>query len=101
MAGRVERELREGSGPITAEPDRRWERFAEGFAAARGGAAGTVTLDRHTAPDGVVIYRKTVGGRTSCYRSGSVGGVVTGFGNADGHGAGGTTCPSNVSWKRH
>ena len=101
MAGRVDRELRKGSNPITAEPERKWERFAEAFAAARSGAAGSVTLDSYTAPDGVIIYRKTVAGRTSCYRSGSVGGLVTGFGNADGHGAGRTTCPSNVSWSRH
>ena len=100
MAGRVDRELRQGSSPITAEPERKWERFAEAFAAARTGTADTVTLDSYTAPDGVVIYRKTVHGRASCYRSGSVGGLVTGFGNADGHGAGRTSCPSNVSWRR-
>lgn len=101
MAGRVDRELRKGASPITAEPERKWERFAEAFAAARKGGSSTVTLDSYTGPDGVVVYRKTVGGRLSCYRSGSVGGLVTGFGAADGHGAGNTPCPTGVSWTRH
>jgi hypothetical protein len=101
MAGRVDRELRKGASPITAEPERKWERFAEAFAAARAGAERTVTLDSYTSPDGVVTYRKTVGDRVACYRSGSVGGLVTGFGSADGQGAGSTNCPSGVRWTRH
>jgi hypothetical protein len=101
MAGRVDRELRKGAGVITAEPDRKWERFAEAFAAARTGATRAVTLDSYTEPDGVIVYRKTVGDRVSCYRSGSVGGLATRFGVADGHGAGTTSCPTGVSWTRH
>jgi hypothetical protein len=101
MAGPVDRELRKGGSPITAEPERKWERFAAAFAAARKDASRSVTLDSYTAPDGVVVYRKTVGGRVSCYRSGSVGGLVTGFGSADGQGAGTTSCPTGVSWTRH
>lgn len=100
MAGQVDRDLRKGSSPITAEPERKWERFAEAFAAARASRPPGLTLESYTAPDGVTIYRKTVAGRPRCYRSGSVGGLVTGFGNADGHGAGRTTCPTNVSWTR-
>ena len=99
MAGRVDRALSEGGSPISAEPERKWERFADAFAAART-SAPPVTLESYEAPDGVTIYRKTVAGRTSCYRSGSVGGLVTGFGNADLHGAGRTTCPTSVSWTR-
>lgn len=101
MAGRVDRELRKGASPITAEPEHKWERFAAAFAAARTGADRTVTLDSYTSPDGVVTYRKTVGDRVACYRSGSVGGLVTGFGSADGQGAGSTSCPSGVRWTRH
>ena len=101
MAGRVDRELRKGASPITAEPDRKWERFADAVAGARSGSTRTVTLDSYTSPDGVIIYRKTVGARVSCYRSGSVGGLVTGFGAADTAGAGGTACPSGVRWTRH
>jgi hypothetical protein len=101
MAGRIDRELRKGASPISAEPERKWERFAEAFAAARKGGDRTVTLDSYKSPDGVIIYRKTVGGRSSCYRTGSVGGLVTGFGNADLHGASIMDCPRGLSWTRH
>jgi len=96
MAGRVDRELRNGSSPITAEPERKWERFAEAVAGARVNSGGAVTLDSYTAGDGVVVYRKTVGGRTRCYQSGSVGGL----GPADGRSAGSVSCPAGVDWKR-
>jgi hypothetical protein len=101
MAGRVDRELRKGSSLITAEPERKYERFAAAFAAARTSRSYSITLESYEAPDGVVIYRRTINGQRSCYRSGSVGGLVTGFGNADLHGAGNTACPSGVSWTRH
>ena len=101
MAGRIDRALRKGASPISAEPERKWERFAEAFAAARKGGDRTVTLDSYTSPDGVIIYRKTIGGRSSCYRTGSVGGLVTGFGNADLHGASIMDCPRGLSWTRH
>ena len=101
MAGRIDRELRKGASPISAEPERKWERFAEAFAAARKGGDNTVTRDRYTSPDGVVIYRTTIGGRSRCYRSGSVGGMVTGFGNADLHGASIMDCPKGLSWTRY
>jgi hypothetical protein len=101
MAGAADRALRKGSSPITAEPERKWERFAEAVAAARTSRSYAPTFDRYEAPDGVVIYRKTINGRSSCYRGGSVGGLVTGFGNADLRGAGGTACPTGVSWTRH
>ena len=97
MAGAADRELRNGSSPITAEPDRKWERFASAFAAARKSASRDTMLESHTAADGVTIYRKTVGERVRCYRSGSVGGL----GPADGQSAGNVPCPSGVSWARH
>lgn len=96
MAGRIDRELRKGGSPITAEPDRKWERFADAVAGARVAPAGDVTLAVHTAPDGVTIYRKTLGTRVRCYRSGSVGGP----GPADGQSAGNIPCPTGVSWTR-
>ena len=101
MAGRIDRELRNGSSPISAEPERKWERFAEAFAAARTSSDRSVTLDSYTSPDGVIIYRRTTAGKARCYRSGSVGGLVTGFGNADLHGASIMDCPSGLSWTRH
>ncbi|QNA88821.1 hypothetical protein G4G28_10555 [Massilia sp. Dwa41.01b] len=97
MAGRIDRELRKGGSPITAEPDRKWQRFAEAVAGAHAEPGGAVTLARYTAPDGVTIYRKTVGSRVRCYRSGSVGGL----GPADGRSAGVMAdCPVGVSWTR-
>ena len=101
MAGRIDRELRNGSSPISAEPERKWERFAEAFAAARTSSDRSVTLDSYTSPDGVIIYRRTTADKARCYRSGSVGGLVTGFGNADLHGASIMDCPSGLSWTRH
>ncbi|MGX4640149.1 hypothetical protein [Massilia sp. SYSU DXS3249] len=101
MAGSVDRALRKGSSPITAEPDRKWERFAEAFAAARKDVGNTVTLDSYTAPDGVIIYRKTAGSRVACYRSGSAGGPVTASGRPlDTSGAGSVPCPTGVPWMR-
>ena len=100
MAGSVDRALRNGSSPITAEPERKWERFAEAFAAARTSKSYTMTLESWTDPEGTVFYRKTIAGRKHCYRGGSVGGLVTGFGSADGRGAFATPCPSGASWTR-
>ncbi|XYJ08882.1 hypothetical protein ACSUZJ_15930 [Telluria sp. B2] len=96
MAGRIARELPADSSPITAEPDRKWERFAGMVAGARVDAGRSVSLDSYTASDGVTIYRKTVGGRARCYMSGSVGGL----GPADGHSAGNVPCPPGVRWTR-
>jgi hypothetical protein len=68
-------------------------------------AGGAVTLDSHTAGDGVIIYRKTVGGRVRCHASGSVRGIVSGIpgsaGRADSRTAGPVSCPTGVSWRRH
>lgn len=97
MAGGVDRALRNGVSPIGAEPERKWERFAAAFAAARTGVALDTVLESHTAADGVTVYRKTVGERVTCYRSGSVGGL----GPADGHTAGNIRCPTGASWTRH
>lgn len=100
MAGAVDRALRNGSspgsGPIAAEPERKWERFAAAFTAARTSVYRDTILESHTAADGVTIGRKTVGDRVACYRSGSVGGL----GPADGHSAGNIRCPAGASWTR-
>ena len=66
--------------------------------AARTSVSRDTILESHTAADGVTIYRKTVGDRVACYRSGSVGGL----GPADGGSAGSVShCPTGVSWTRH
>lgn len=96
MAGGIDRALRNGASPITAEPERKWERFAGMVASARTSAAA-VSLDSYTAPDGITVYRKTVGERVRCYVGGSVGGI----GPADGRSAGNIACPTGVRWTRH
>jgi hypothetical protein len=96
MAGRIGRELGNGANPLGAEPEGKWERFADTVASARLDAGHGVSLDSHTAPDGVVVYRKTVGNRVRCYRSGSVGGINP----SDGHSAGNIACPTGVRWTR-
>lgn len=96
MAGRVDRELRKGGSPITAEPDRKWERFASMVASARKSDGMSGTVEQYTADDGITIYRKTVGNRVACYRGGSVGGIST----ADGRTAGNIRCPPGVRWTR-
>lgn len=96
MAGRVDRELGNGASPFSAAPERKWERFADTVASARLDAGRGVSLDSYTAPDGVTVYRKTVGGRVRCYRSGSVGGINP----SDGHSAGNIACPAGVRWTR-
>lgn len=96
MAGRVDRELGNGASPLSAAPERKWERFADTVANARLDAGSGVSLDSYTAPDGVTVYRKTVGNRVRCYRSGSVGGINP----SDGHSAGNVACPAAVRWTR-
>ena len=96
MAGRISREMHIGSSPITTEPEQKWGRFDAMVADARAGASRSVSLDSYTAPDGVIVYRKTVGDRVRCYVSGSVGGINT----ADGHSAGNIACPTGVRWTR-
>ncbi len=96
MARRIGAEPDQGGSPIGAEPERKWERFADTVGAAHRSGGMTGTLDSHTPGDGVVTYRKTVGLRVRCYRSGSVGGI----GPADGQSAGNVPCPTGVRWNR-
>lgn len=100
MAGRVDRELGNGASALGAAPERKWERFADTVASARIDTGSGVSLDSYVAPDGVTVYRKTVGNRVRCYRSGSVGGIVGSSGTADGHSAGNIACPTGVRWTR-
>ena len=96
LAARIARELPKGDNPLTAEPETRWAHFNDTVAGARrtGSMAGSV--DSHTAADGVIVYRKTVGSRVRCYRSGGVGGLNP----SDGQTAGSVPCPTGVRWTR-
>ena len=96
LAGRISRELPPGDSTMTAEPVRKWEQFGALVADARRTGSMAGTLDSHTAADGVIVYRKIVGMRVRCYRSGSVGGINP----SDGQTAGNIPCPTGVRWTR-
>jgi hypothetical protein len=83
---------------VPLEADTPWGRFQRGLEAAHVERSMSAHLDSYTSPDGVVIYRRRVGGRTSCYRTGSVGlGIADAGGVND---AGAVACPSGVTWTR-
>jgi hypothetical protein len=71
--GKIDRDLR-GRAPIVPleKPDSAQARFERGMAAAFIDRSLTMTMDRYTSPDGVVITRITQGGGTACYMSGTV-----------------------------
>jgi hypothetical protein len=96
QAGRIDRELRNGKSGVPREADTTWARFQRGLEAAHVDRSMSARMDSYTSPDGVVIYRQRVGGRTLCYRTGSVGlGVAGARGVND---AGPVQCPSGVTW---
>lgn len=97
-AGRIDRELRGGKSGVPLEADTPWARFQRGLEDAHIDRSLSATEDSYTAPDGVVIYRRRVGSRVTCYRTGSVGlGVAGAVGIND---AGSITCPKGVVWQR-
>lgn len=96
LVGRISRELPAGDSAMTAEPVRKWEQFGALVADARRTGSMAGSLDSHTAADGVIVYRKIVGSRVRCYRSGSVGGINP----SDGQTAGNIPCPTGVRWTR-
>jgi len=98
QAGRIDRELRGGKSGVPLEADTPWARFRRGVEAAHVERSMSVVEDSYTSPDGVVIYRRRIGSRTFCYRTGSVGlGIAGARGVND---AGPVTCPSGVTWSR-
>lgn len=97
-AGRIDRELRGGKSGVPLEADTPWARFQRGLEDAHIDRSLNATEDSYTSPDGVVIYRRRVGSRVTCYRTGSVGlGVAGAVGIND---AGSITCPKGVVWQR-
>jgi len=98
QAGRIDRELRGGKSGVPLEADTPWARFQRGLEAAHVERSMSVIEDSYTSPDGVVIYRRRIGSRTICYRTGSVGlGIAGARGVND---AGPVSCPSGVTWTR-
>ena len=98
QAGRIDRELRGGKSGVPLEADTPWARFQRGLEAAHVERSMSVIEDSYTSPDGVVIYRRRIGSRTICYRTGSVGlGIAGARGVND---AGPISCPTGVTWTR-
>ena len=102
MAGRIDRELRNGASPISAEPERKWERFAQAFAEARTSRSYSMTLEDYT--DGgrhcrlPQDHRRTNELLPQRQRRRPGHGLRQCRG---GRGAGYTPCPTGVSWTRH
>lgn len=98
QAGRIDRELRGGKSGVPLEADTPWARFQRGLEAAHVERSMSVIEDSYTSPDGVVIYRRRIGSRTICYRTGSVGLGVAGARGVNE--AGPVDCPAGVTWSR-
>jgi hypothetical protein len=88
QAGRVDRQLRGGKSGVPKDADTPWARFVRGVDDAYIDTSTTGGLDSYTSPDGVVIYRLTVGKRVTCSMTGSIGR------------AGKVNCPAGVPWHR-
>lgn len=88
QAGRVDRQLRGGKSGVPKEADTPWARFVRGVDDAHIDTSTTGGLDSYTSPDGVVIYRLTVGKRVTCSMTGGIGR------------AGKVNCPAGVPWHR-
>jgi len=95
-ASRVARTIAHEMRSTPSDTDTPWSRLGRDVDAAHSGAG--VWQDSYTAPDGTIIYRKHVGGRTICRMSGSVGpenGILKGVNDA-----GSISCPTRTQWKR-
>jgi hypothetical protein len=99
QAGRIDRELRKGKSGVPDEPDTPMGRFRRGLERAYNDRSRTVIEDSYTSPDGVVIYRRRIGNKSICYRSGSVSPLGM-PGMLMPNEAGNVRCPSGVQWKK-
>ena len=108
-AGAVDHELRKGKLAPLDPGDNKWQRFAEAVSNARVDTSRTLVSESYTAPDGVIVYRFRLGGRTWCRTGGDIrpspfgaqaGGAAL-FDKAGGGGFAGTIeCPTRVQFKR-
>jgi hypothetical protein len=99
QAGRIDRALRGGKSGVPDEPDTPMGRFRRGLERAYNDRSRTVIEDSYTSPDGVIIYRRRIGNKSICYRSGSVSPLGM-HGMEMPNEAGNVTCPSGVQWKK-
>jgi len=107
-AGAVDHELRKGKLAPLEPGDNKWERFAQAVGNARVDTSRTLVSESYTAPDGVIVYRFRLGGRTWCRTGGDIrpspfgaqaGGAAL-FDKAGGGGFAGTVrCPTRVDFK--
>ena len=96
QASRVARTIARELPAVPSGAETPWTRFGRDVDAAHLEAG--VWQDSYTAPDGTIIYRKHIGGRTFCRMSGNVGpenGVIKGIDEA-----GSIACPTRTQWKR-
>jgi len=108
-AGAVDHDLRNGKLAPLEPGDNKWQRFAQAVGDARVDTSRMLTSESYTAPDGVVVYRFRLGGRTWCRTGGGIRpspfgaqvGGATSFDTAGGGGFAGTIeCPTRVQFKR-
>jgi hypothetical protein len=98
QAGRIDRALRNGKSGVPDQPDTPMGRMRRGLEQAYNDRSTAVYEDSYTSPDGVVIYRKRIGNRSICRRSGSVSPLGM-RGMVMGNEAGDVPCPKGVQWK--
>ena len=71
--GKIDREIRGSAPPVPLNrPLTRQEKLERALAGAYRGGSNGFTLDRYTAPDGVIVTRKITSRGVSCYMSGTV-----------------------------
>jgi hypothetical protein len=99
QAGRIDRELRKGKSGVPDDPDTPMGRFRRGLEHAYNDSSRTVIEDSYTSPDGTIIYRRRIGNKSICYRSGNVSPLGMGGMLMAGE-AGNVRCPSAVPWKK-
>ena len=107
-AGAIDHELRKGKLAPLEPGDNKWQRFAQAVGDARVDTSRTLTSESYTGPDGIVVYRFRLGGRTWCRTGGDIrpspfgaqGGGAALFDKAGGGGFAGTVrCPTRVDFK--
>lgn len=105
----IDREMRKGKPGVPDVADTPLGRLNSALEAAHKDSSRGLSSESYTAPDGQVIYRFRLGGKTWCRTGGSVGpriggaegGGATNFDVAGGGGRAGTIrCPSHGDWKR-
>lgn len=99
QARHISGEVNKGESGVLTAASSPWARLGHELNAAHVEPITGVQQDSYTASDGTIIYRKRVGNRTFCRRSGSVGGGGI-FDNGGKESAGWISCPSQAEWKR-